>query len=192
VPQPRTFIAADERPFVWADSTARLFRVAVLPLANYSHDQDATQRVALTLVNEFARVPGMQVVDPGAVDAALAKEPWTLLDRLPPDVADRLGAELQADALLGGALLEYGARDGSDGRVPQVSVALRLSRTPGSQIVWSTVHCRDGADGEWLFGAGRVNAADRLAAQVVREALRPLILAMENARQRRVLSREGK
>lgn len=193
VPQPRTFIARDQKPFVRPDSTAPApFRVAVLPLANYSADHDAPQRLTLTLLNELAQIPGIQVLDPGAVDAALTKEPWTLLDRMPPDVADRIGAELQADALLVGALLEYGVRDGLDGRIPQVSVALRLARTPGSRIVWSTVHGRDGADGESLFGIGRVNAADQLAAEVVREALRPLAAALAEAQQPRIASQERK
>jgi hypothetical protein len=193
IPQPRTFIARDQRPFVRGDSTAPgPFHVAVLPLANYSTDHDAPQRLTLTLLNELAQIPGIEVVDPGAVDAALTKEPWTLLDRMPPDVADRIGAELHADALLVGALLEYGVRDGADGRIPQVSVALRLARTPGSRIVWSTVHGRDGADGEWLFGMGRVNATDQLAAEVVREALRPLAVAATEAQQPRVESQGRK
>ncbi len=192
VPQPRTFIAPEERPFASADSSSRPFRVALLPLANYSPDRDAPQRLGLALANELARIPGLEVVDPGAVEDALAKEPWLLLDRLPPDLADRIGAELHADGLLQGALLAYGGRDDREGRTPQVSLALRLVRTPGSRVVWSTVHGRDGADGEWLFGLGRVNAMEQLSAAVAHEAVRPFAAAMEQAQQSRVASRERK
>lgn len=188
VPAPRTFVARHERPFVRVDSLTSPFRIAVLPLANYSTDRDAVQRISLALLNECARIPGIEIVDPGAVDTALSKEPWTLLDRLPPDLADRIGAELKADGLLQGALLQYGVREGSDGRTPQVSMALRLTRCPGSRIVWSAVHGRDGADGEWLFGFGRVNAMEQLATAVVREAVKPFATAMEeeDKRQRKV------
>jgi hypothetical protein len=192
VPQPRTFLVLDQRPFAAVDSTNTPFRIALLPLANYAPDRDAPQRLGLALANEFSRIPGLEVVDPGAVEDALAKEPWLLLDRLPPDLADRIGAELHADGLLQGALLQYGARDGNDGRTPQISLALRLVRTPGSRVVWSTVHGRDGADGEWLFGLGRVNAMEQLSAAVVHEALRPFAAAMEQAHQTRVASRERK
>lgn len=192
VPAPRTFLSKDETPFAAPGSTGRPFRIAVLPLANYSTDRDATQRISLTLFNECARIPGLELVDPGAVDAALAKEPWTLLDRVPPDLADRIGAELKADGLLQGALLQYGVREGTDGHTPQVSLALRLTRCPGSRIVWSVVHGRDGADGEWLFGFGRVNALEPLATEVVREALQPFATAMKDGSRARAGSQEGK
>jgi len=192
VPAPRIFVAGDERPFASVDSITRPFRIAILPLANYSTDRDAVQRISLALLNECARIPGIEIVDPGAVDAALSKEPWMLLDRLPPDLADRIGAELKADGLLQGALLQYGARDGIDGRTPQVSMALRLTRCPGSRIVWSAVHGRDGADREWLFGFGRVNATEQLATEVVREAMQPFATAMEAKTQRKAVSRERK
>jgi len=186
VPAPRTFMARDQRPFARVDSITSPFRIAILPLANYSTDANAVQRISLALLNECARIPGIEIVDPGAVDGALSKEPWMLLDRLPPDLADRIGAEVKADGLLQGALLQYGVREGSDGRTPQVSMALRLTRCPGSRIVWSAVHGRDGADGEWLFGFGRVNAMERLVAEVVREAVKPFATAMEDQRQRKV------
>lgn len=192
VPQPRTYLSPAERPFVAADSTNRPFRVALMPLANYTPDRDAPQRISLALANEFTRIPGLEVVDPGAVEDALAKEPWLLLDRLPPDLADRIGAAVHADGLLQGALLEYGGRDGNEGRTPQISLALRLVRTPGSRVVWSTVHGRDGADGEWLFGLGRVNAMEQLSAAVVHEAVRPFAAAMEQAQQTRIASGERK
>lgn len=146
-------------------------RVAVLPLANYTPSRDAPERVAPMLAAGVGSKSGISLVDPGAVEAALALEPWLLLDRIPPDLVQRFGTELGADALLVGALLTYGFRESGGERIPQVSLSLRLVGTPGGQVLWTSVHSRDGRDGEWLFGFGRVHALEQLASQTVAEAL---------------------
>lgn len=146
-------------------------RVAVLPLANFTPSREAPERVAPMLAAAVGARPGVQIVDPGAVEAALGREPWLLLDRIPPDLVERFGSELSADALLVGALLAYGYRDTGGERVPQISLSLRLVATPGGQVLWSSVHSRDGQDGEWLFGFGRVHALEQLASRTVAEAL---------------------
>jgi len=105
------------------------------------------------------------------VESALAHEPWLLLDRVPPDLIARLSQSLQVDALIVGALQAYGYRDAGGDRVPQVSVSLRLLTSPGARVQWTGVHSRDGDDGEWLFGFGRVHSLDQLALRTVHEVL---------------------
>jgi hypothetical protein len=148
--------------------------VAVLPLANYAPARDAVDRVTPLLMTEVGKLPGLEVVDPGRVEDALTQEPWLLMDRVPPDLVDRLGKDLGADALLVGSLLAYGYRESSDGPTPQVSVSLRLLEVPGSRVLWSAVHSRDGADHEWLFGMGREESLERLAATTLAETLQSL------------------
>jgi hypothetical protein len=144
-------------------------RVAILPLANYSPTRDAPDRIAPMVVSEVGRIGGVDVIDAGAVEAAIVKEPWLLMDRIPPDLVDRFGSELRADALLVGSVLAYGHREDGSERVPQVALALRLVEAPGGRVLWSAVQIRDGADGEWLFGIGRVESLEQLASKAIRE-----------------------
>lgn len=162
--------APGPRTFVTQPLTGR-WRVAVLPLANYASTRDAVDRLTPMLMTELGKLRGLEVVEPGRVEDALSHEPWLLMDRIPPDLVDRLGKDLAADALLVGSLLTYGYREGDDGRTPQVSVSLRLLEVPGGRILWSSVHSRDGADREWLFGMGREQSLERLATTTLAEAL---------------------
>ena len=162
VPPPSSFSVGPRRPDC---------RIAILPLSNYAPTREAPERVAPMLASEIGRLPGVEVVDPGAVEAVLAKEPWLLMDRIPPDLVDRFGADLHADALLVGSVLAYGNRESASEKIPQISLSLRLIETPGGRVLWSAVHSRDGSDGEWLFGLGRVQSLEQLGSQVVMEML---------------------
>jgi hypothetical protein len=157
---PRSFIAGPRRAAC---------RIAILPLANYSGARDAAERVAPILASEIGRLRGIEVVDAGAVEAALAKEPWLLLDRLPPDLIDRFGEELGSQAILVGSVLSCGFRESGSDAVPQFALSLRLLETPGGRVLWSAVHSRDGEDGEMLFGIGRVKSLEQLETHTVKE-----------------------
>jgi hypothetical protein len=146
-------------------------RIAILPLANYTALREGPEHLAPLLAAELGARAGVELVEPGRVEEGLQREPWLLLDRIPPDLVDRFGTDLQANALLVGALLSYGYREIDGDRVPQVSVSLRLVETPGGRVLWSAVHSRDGADGEWVFGLGRVPSVEQLAARTVHEML---------------------
>jgi hypothetical protein len=144
-------------------------RIAVLPLANYSDSREAPERLGPMLAVALSQFQTVEVVEPGRVEEALSREPWLMIDRIPPDLVDTLGAEMGADAILLGAVLAYGLRDGPDGALPEVAISLRLLETPGGRVLWSAVHSRGGSDGETVFGLGRVTSLERLAADVVEE-----------------------
>jgi hypothetical protein len=164
-PPPHTFVA---------DPVAPATTVAILPLANYTATRDAPDRVQPMLAVQLAWQRGIRVVDPGAVEAAVAREPWLMMDRLPPDLVDRFGNELGADALLVGSILTYGTRDVAGERIPQFSLSLRLLAVPGGRVLWTAVHSRDGNDGEWLFGMGRVSNLEQLVSESVKEIVATL------------------
>lgn len=162
-PAPRVY-RIDEAPAV--------LRVAVMPLMNYTEDRDAPDRIMPVVALELARKPGVQVVDPGVVEEALAREPWILADRLPPDLVDALGESMGASALLVGAVLAHGYLESDGERIPQVSLTLRLLETPGGRVLWSANHTRSGDDSETLFGFGRVTGLEQLVDRTVEEILR--------------------
>ncbi len=173
-PEPRSVLLDPSFVPAGRDSTragAPVLRVAVLPLANYTSTRDGSDRVAPLIAAELTSKPGVVVADPGAVQEALDKEPWLLVDRVPPDLADRLAAELHVEGLVLGSLLNYDYRDASGDRVPQVSISLRLVQCPGERVIWSAVHSRDGDDSEWFFGFGRVRSLEQLADITVHEML---------------------
>lgn len=160
------------KPHVYAaEPMAGNWRIAVLPFANYAANRDAADRVLPIVAVELAQKPGVTVVDQGEVDAALAKEPWLMLDRIPPDIVKSIGTELKADALLIGSLLSYTERDFDMERIPQASLSLRLVEVESGRVLWNAVHSRDGGDEEWLFGLGRVQSMEQLLTLTVREML---------------------
>jgi len=146
-------------------------RIAILPLSNYSADRDVPDKVRPMIASVLGQRPGIWLIDPGAVEAALAEEPWLLFDRIPPDLVDSLGTKLDADALLVGAILGSGFRQEGPDQVPHFSLSLRLLQTPGSRVLWSVVHSRDGDDGEWLFDFGRVHNLEQLIELTIEECL---------------------
>jgi hypothetical protein len=152
-----------------AEPLAGTWRVAVLPLANYTEATEAPDRLGALLGVELAKRGRLSVVEPGRVEAVFATEPWLLTDRIPPDLVDSFGKKLQADALLVGSVLAYGTRGSGEDAVPQITLALRLVEVPGGRVLWSAVHSRDGADRESVFGVGRTNGMERLAGEAVRE-----------------------
>lgn len=147
-------------------------RIAVLPLANYSRTREAATRLMPLISTELVAQGLVTVVDLGEVEEALADEPWIMSDRIPPDLVDSLGVKMNADALLLGAILEYGFRESEGRQVPQVSIALRLLASPGGRILWSVVHSRDGTDHESVFGLGRTESLQALAMETVREMMK--------------------
>jgi hypothetical protein len=147
-------------------------RIGILPLSNYTADRDASDRMRPMLAAELGTRPGIALVDPGAVEAALAQEPWLIFDRIPPELLDRLGEQLGANALLVGAILGSGYRQDGAEQVPHVSFSLRLLQVPGGRVLWGVVHSRDGTDGEWLFGFGRVHNLEQLLERSIVESFR--------------------
>lgn len=173
-PEPRSVVPDPAFVPAGRDSTAAgapVLRIAVLPLANYTATRDGSDRVAPMIQAELAAKPGVVVADAGAVQEALDKEPWLLVDRVPPDLVERLAAQLQVEALVLGSLMAYDYRDASGDKVPQVSMSLRLIQCPGAKVLWSAVHSRDGDDSEWLFGFGRVRGLEQLAGVTIHEML---------------------
>lgn len=161
---------AGSMPRAYVDGTVDPgLRIAIIPLANYTERQDASDRVVPMLAVEMARQRGVLVVDQGRVEEVLSVEPWLLLDRLPPDLIDKFGAAMEADALLVGSVLSFGYRDMDAGSIPELSLTLRLLQVPGGKCLWSGTQSRAGTDRESVFGMGRVDNLENLAIDAVRE-----------------------
>lgn len=164
-PSPRAFLG---------EPVSGPLRIAVLPMVNYTQTSEAPDRLGTILAVELAKLGGLEVVDPGRVEEVLAYEPWMLTDRIPPDLVDSLGVKLGVDALLLGSVLTYEYRKDGGDEIPQTSLALRMLKCPGGQVVWSAVHSRDGSDRETIFGFGKTSNLERLALESVREMLKTM------------------
>jgi hypothetical protein len=164
-PSPRVFVGGQ---------VSVPFRIGVLPLVNYTQTSEAPDRLGSILSVELARKEGFLVIDPGRVEEVLAYEPWMLADRIPPDLVDSLGVRLGADALLLGSVLTYGYRLDGGEQIPETSLALRILKCPGGQVLWSAVHSRDGSDRETVFGFGKTSTLERLALESIQEMLKTM------------------
>ena len=162
-PSPRSYVTSEVLQGPWT--------VALLPLADYTANRDAADRLAPMIQVELVRHENLFAVETGRVEAALAQEPWMLTDRIPPDLVDSLGTALNAEGLLVGSVLAYGYRSEGGESVPEISLSLRLLQVPGGRVLWSAVHHRSGNDKETLFGLGRVTGLERLAENAVREIM---------------------
>lgn len=154
-----------------AGPLAAPLRIAVLPLANYTEDPDATSHVVPILGSELLGLDGVVVADPGAVEDAMAQNPWLATDRVPLDILEKFGEALDTQAILVGSILAFGYREDGVDRVPEFSITLRLLETPGGRCLWSAVHSRYGTDRETLFGFGRVDNLERLVTLVTQEVV---------------------
>ena len=162
-PSPRAYVDPEPLRGPWT--------IALIPLADYATNRDAPDRLAPIIQEELMKHEHLIAVETGRVEAALAKDPWMLTDRMPPDIVDSLGVSLGADGLLVGSVLAYGYRSEDGDQVPEVSLSLRLLEVPGGKVLWSAVHHRDGDDREFIFGVGRVTGLERLAEETVREIM---------------------
>lgn len=163
--------APGPRAYVDPEPIAAPCTIALMPLADYTENRDAADRLGPMIQMELQKRSNVQTVETGRVEEALARDPWMLTDRLPTDVVDTLGTALGAQGLLVGSVLAYGYRNDGGDEIPQVSLSLRLLQVPGGRVLWSAVHHRDGGDRETVFGLGRVSGLERLAEQTVQEIM---------------------
>jgi hypothetical protein len=88
------------------------------------------------------------------------------LDSLAPEVAGRLTAALQAEAIASAVVYRF-----AEGRTPGAAVALRMVDKRGEQVSWSLV-ALTADDTEGMFGRGRAQTREELLPRIVERLLR--------------------
>ena len=148
--------------------------LAVMPLLNLSRYDQAEVLVMNTLIIELLDSELFEVLDPGLVETVILEKRLRFTDRLPLDTMTELGERLSVHYLLLGSVNEFDFISDRNDKLPSVSISLRIVECNSGRIIWAATHSRRGDDEETVFGLGRVETLEQLAAVTVKEMTRTL------------------
>ena len=157
-----------------APATGPRQRVAVLALEDLSGQTGAADRMTRVLFTVLAQTGAYDVVEPGAVDAALSDARVRSTGMLSREQMLALSTQLETRWLLTGSALEFGHVRTPDGEVPSVGIALRLIDGRSGRVCWADQRYRNGDDRETVFGWGHESDGDRLAQHTLTELVQGL------------------
>lgn len=149
-------------------------RLAVMPLLNMSQYDRAEVVVTNALIVELLESELFEVVDPGLVETVVLEQRLRFTDRLPLGTLRKLAEQLNVEYLLLGSVNEFDFMSDQYGRLPCVSVSLRIVECNTGTIIWMATHSKRGDDAETVFGIGRVETLEQLTTITVREMARTL------------------
>ena len=134
---------------------ASIRTVAVMPFQNLTRDQMAAERVRDIFANSLLATGAVYVVPPGEVARGITRA--GILDPTTPSDEEikRFTNIVKVDAVITGALTEYGdVRSGSTS-ANVISISLQMIETQTTRIVW-TASATKGGISIWdrLFGSG--------------------------------------
>ena len=150
-------------------------KVAVMPFENLSGRENASEKMTEFLVLALRRVNTLQMTELGQTYEQMRKHRVRSSTFLTSDQIDSLAASLQVDYIITGTVLEYTETDNTYlGKIPQVSVNLRLISCATRKTVWAGESNARGDESELLFGVGAVRSREELARLVIDKAVNQL------------------
>jgi len=161
-----------------APEVARLNRIAVFPLENFSGVQEAGSSVTSILVSNLYNSSLVNLVEPGEVQQFILRSRIRFASQLDRDTIQEAARQLNADGIIFGSVNEYTMITTDLGQLPAVSVSLRLVNTSTGDIAWSATHSLQGDFKETVFGIGRVSSLGTLSEIVVQDLISALGAAM--------------
>ena len=149
-------------------------KVAVLPFENLTNEQYAGDLVRQVVISELLATGLVEVSVPGDPIAAIENLRLKPEDPLSADQIKTLGKALKVQAVILGAVEQYGeVRDGSI-TAPEVSITLMMADTGSGSIIWSVTKTRGGASFWARHFGSRSDTLSETVLKVVREALQTL------------------
>jgi curli biogenesis system outer membrane secretion channel CsgG len=146
-------------------------RVGVLPLKNFSREQMAEKKVRRILISELLATGAFEVVDPGEVNRAVAELGGKGAVGIKIEEIKAMGRRLNVQALIMGAVVEYGYVTSGTAKAPLVSLSLRMVETEKGSIIWSTTVSEGGMGlGTRLLGASR-DTISQTAIKAIRKGI---------------------
>lgn len=129
--------------------------VAVLPLANLTKDQQASDRVRDVLVNAILANGDIYVLPLGEVSRGIMNA--GVMNPLTPSTEEaiKLGKQMKIDAVITGTVKEYGEVRSGTAVSDVISLSLQMQETQTGRIIWSASSTRGGISFvDRLFGGG--------------------------------------
>ncbi len=129
--------------------------VAVLPFMNLTNDDKASERVRDEFMNQLLATQALYVLPPGEVARGLSRA--GVVNPSAPSIEEikQLGNILKVDAVITGALREYGTVRSGNTSANVVSLSLQMIETQSGINVWSATSTKGGiTTADRLFGGG--------------------------------------
>lgn len=146
-------------------------RIAVLPFENLSGHENASEKITDYLVLSLQSFGDLSVVEFGQTYEQMRRYRVRSSAFLTDGQIDSLSTGLGAAYLVTGSVLEFTETDNQYlGKIPQVSLNVRVIKCATKKTVWSSAINARGDQGELVFGIGAVRSKDELARQVVTKA----------------------
>jgi len=148
--------------------------VGVLPFQNLSRDNLAAERVRDVFINGLLSTGAVYVVPVGEVARAVARTEIQSPTAPSPEEVIKLAGVLKAQAIITGAVREYGDVRSGSSSANVISVSAQMLEAQTGKVVWTATSTRGGVD-VWdrLFGGG-----GRPMNDVTRDAVNDLIVRL--------------
>lgn len=155
-------------------ATTQTLRVVVLPFESLSGNTESARIVTRLLQNAAGARTDIRLLDPGAVEDALAllriRQPALMTESERKALSERL----PFDFAVVGSVLSYGTTQHPyAGVVAVVSFTARVVRSTDGATVWADTRSKQGSDSQWLFGLGSKHdpalLADEMCSALVKE-----------------------
>ena len=148
--------------------------VAVMPLANFSRDSLAADRVRDVFINRLLSTGALYVLPVGEVAKGIAKAEVTVPSAPSPEEVVKVGAAIKVQAVFTGAVLEYGEVRSGTAAANVISVNLQMVETQTGRVVWSGASTKGGISmSDRLFGGGG-QPMDYITEQAISDLIKKL------------------
>lgn len=129
--------------------------VAVMPLVNLTRDNMAAERVRDAFINKLLATGALYVVPVGEVAKGIAKAEIATPTTPSPEEVVKLGSAIKVQAVITGAVREYGEVRSGTAAANVISVNLQMLETQTGRVVWSGTSTKGGITlADRLFGGG--------------------------------------
>jgi len=132
-----------------------IYTVAVMPLANYSREPQAAERVRDVYVTMLLASGGVYVIPSGEVAKGISVAGLANPTSPSKEEIIKLGSRVKVDAIITGAVREYGEVRSGNSSANVLSLSMQLTEVQTGKVVWAGSSTRGGVGlVERLFGGG--------------------------------------
>lgn len=149
-------------------------RVAVLPFENHTDDRQAGPRATRLAVTELLASGAVDVVEPGEVQAALAKLPGAVYGRVRVPSTEEvvtLAEALGVQAMVLGAVTQSDILRSGGLSIPAVTLDLHMVEAETGATVWAATHSEKGTN----LGSRVLGTLGEPIAETTRECLKVML-----------------
>lgn len=146
-------------------------KVAVMPLNNLTTDKTSGEIVRQVVISELLASGLVDVVIPGEVMAVVNELGIQNIGSLNARQINALGKALNVEAVIMGAVEQYGESRVGNISTPEVTITLMMADTGTGNIIWSVTATRGGAGFMARHFGARSKTMSETVLAVVRESI---------------------